>query len=167
MIQKLTGAWAGLSEPQRRIVLRFGLPGAGVGLLLLGILLFSGGGNRTTLPGAGGGPTQGPSAYKTRIRQFDQGHLQKMVVLVSSKQEIRPKDFKIHGTDRSRKLEPVPAADYFPRATMDDPGAVAFAVTVTREDASVDLERPDGRWITDVWAPLEGRAFNGGVRVSF
>jgi iron complex outermembrane receptor protein len=22
---------------------------------------------------------------------------------------------------------------------------------------------PDGRWITDVWAPLDGRAFNGGV----
>ena len=26
---------------------------------------------------------------------------------------------------------------------------------------------PDGRWITDVWAPLEGRTFNGGVWVSF
>lgn len=26
---------------------------------------------------------------------------------------------------------------------------------------------PDGRWITDVWAPLEGRAFNGGVWVTF
>ncbi len=26
---------------------------------------------------------------------------------------------------------------------------------------------PDGRWITDVWAPLEGRAFNGGVWISF
>jgi iron complex outermembrane receptor protein len=26
---------------------------------------------------------------------------------------------------------------------------------------------PDGRWITDVWALLEGRAFNGGVWVSF
>jgi iron complex outermembrane receptor protein len=25
----------------------------------------------------------------------------------------------------------------------------------------------DGRWITDVWAPLEGRAFNGGIRLSF
>jgi iron complex outermembrane receptor protein len=25
---------------------------------------------------------------------------------------------------------------------------------------------PDGRWITDVWAPLEGRAFNAGVWVS-
>jgi len=26
---------------------------------------------------------------------------------------------------------------------------------------------PEGRWITDVWAPLEGRAFNGGVRFAF
>jgi iron complex outermembrane receptor protein len=26
---------------------------------------------------------------------------------------------------------------------------------------------PDGRWITDVWAPLEGRALNGGVWISF
>ena len=26
---------------------------------------------------------------------------------------------------------------------------------------------PDGRWITDVWAPLEGRAINGGVRIAF
>lgn len=26
---------------------------------------------------------------------------------------------------------------------------------------------PDGRWTTDVWAPLEGRAFNAGVRISF
>jgi iron complex outermembrane receptor protein len=25
---------------------------------------------------------------------------------------------------------------------------------------------PDGRWITDVWAPLEGRAFNGGIWIS-
>ncbi len=28
-------------------------------------------------------------------------------------------------------------------------------------------QSPDGRWITDVWAPLEGRALNGGVRLSF
>jgi iron complex outermembrane receptor protein len=28
-------------------------------------------------------------------------------------------------------------------------------------------QAPDGRWTTDVWAPLEGRAFNAGVRVSF
>ncbi|MGH7340013.1 MAG: TonB-dependent receptor domain-containing protein, partial [Candidatus Rokuibacteriota bacterium] len=26
-------------------------------------------------------------------------------------------------------------------------------------------QTPEGRWITDVWAPLEGRAFNGGVRI--
>ena len=26
---------------------------------------------------------------------------------------------------------------------------------------------PDGRWTTDVWAPLEGRVINGGVRVGF
>jgi iron complex outermembrane receptor protein len=26
---------------------------------------------------------------------------------------------------------------------------------------------PDGRWTTDVWAPLEGRAFNAGVRIPF
>ncbi|MDX1396231.1 MAG: TonB-dependent receptor [Gemmatimonadota bacterium] len=28
-------------------------------------------------------------------------------------------------------------------------------------------QTPDGRWITDVWAPLEGRSFNGGVWISF
>ena len=28
-------------------------------------------------------------------------------------------------------------------------------------------QTPDGRWITDVWAPLEGRAFNAGVWWSF
>ena len=28
-------------------------------------------------------------------------------------------------------------------------------------------QTPDGRWITDVWAPLEGRVFNGGVWISF
>jgi outer membrane receptor for ferrienterochelin and colicins len=26
---------------------------------------------------------------------------------------------------------------------------------------------PDGRWTTDVWAPLEGRTFNAGVRLAF
>lgn len=30
-----------------------------------------------------------------------------------------------------------------------------------------EARTPDGRWITDVWAPLEGRAFNGGVWISF
>jgi iron complex outermembrane receptor protein len=28
-------------------------------------------------------------------------------------------------------------------------------------------QTPDGRWITDVWAPLDGRALNGGVRLAF
>ena len=28
-------------------------------------------------------------------------------------------------------------------------------------------QTPEGRWITDVWAPLDGRAFNGGVRIDF
>lgn len=38
----------------------------------------------------------------------------------------------------------------------------------TEYDSLVRPSRtPDGRWITDVWAPLEGRAFNGGVWVSF
>lgn len=41
----------------------------------------------------------------------------------------------------------------------------------TRQTGYDPLLRPDrtadGRWITDVWAPLEGRAFNGGVWVSF
>lgn len=26
---------------------------------------------------------------------------------------------------------------------------------------------PDGRWTTDVWAPLEGRVVNAGLRVEF
>jgi iron complex outermembrane receptor protein len=38
----------------------------------------------------------------------------------------------------------------------------------TRHDPLMLPERaPDGRWITDVWGPLEGRAFNGGVRWFF
>jgi iron complex outermembrane receptor protein len=41
----------------------------------------------------------------------------------------------------------------------------------TRQTGFDPLLRPqrtaDGRWITDVWAPLEGRAFNGGIWVSF
>jgi len=28
-------------------------------------------------------------------------------------------------------------------------------------------QAPDGRWTTDVWAPLDGRVFNAGVRVEF
>ena len=38
----------------------------------------------------------------------------------------------------------------------------------TRYDALVrPIQAPDGRWIADVWAPLEGRSFNGGVWLSF
>ncbi len=41
----------------------------------------------------------------------------------------------------------------------------------TRQTGYDPLLRPsqtaDGRWITDVWAPLEGRALNGGVWISF
>lgn len=38
----------------------------------------------------------------------------------------------------------------------------------TRYDPLVlPVRSPEGRWTTDVWAPLEGRAFNGGVRWEF
>lgn len=38
----------------------------------------------------------------------------------------------------------------------------------TRHDPLVLPARsPEGRWTTDAWAPLEGRAFNGGVRLTF
>ncbi len=38
----------------------------------------------------------------------------------------------------------------------------------TRYDPLLRPNRtPDGRWITDVWAPLDGRAFNGGIWISF
>lgn len=38
----------------------------------------------------------------------------------------------------------------------------------TRYDPLVLSARsPEGRWTTDVWAPLEGRAFNGGLRWEF
>ena len=41
----------------------------------------------------------------------------------------------------------------------------------TRQTEHDSLIRPsqtlDGRWTTDVWAPLEGRSFNGGVWISF
>jgi iron complex outermembrane receptor protein len=41
----------------------------------------------------------------------------------------------------------------------------------TRQTRYDPLLRPsrtaDGRWITDVWAPLEGRSFNGGVWIFF
>jgi iron complex outermembrane receptor protein len=38
----------------------------------------------------------------------------------------------------------------------------------TRHDPLLrPAQTPDGRWITDVWAPLEGRSFNAGVWLSF
>jgi iron complex outermembrane receptor protein len=38
----------------------------------------------------------------------------------------------------------------------------------TRHDSLLrPAQTPDGRWITDVWAPLEGRSFNGGIRLAF
>src|SRR5690606_1724942 len=38
----------------------------------------------------------------------------------------------------------------------------------TRHDPLVLPARaPTGRWTTDAWAPLEGRALNGGVRLEF
>ena len=41
-------------------------------------------------------------------------------------------------------------------------------VRQTRFDPLVLPARaPDGRWTTDVWAPLEGRSFNAGVKIEF
>ncbi len=38
----------------------------------------------------------------------------------------------------------------------------------TRHDPLLlPAQAPDGRWITDVWGPLDGRSFNGGVWISF
>jgi len=41
----------------------------------------------------------------------------------------------------------------------------------TRQSAHDPLLRPaptpDGRWVTDVWAPLDGRSFNGGIWINF
>jgi iron complex outermembrane receptor protein len=41
----------------------------------------------------------------------------------------------------------------------------------TRQTAHDRLVRPsrtpEGEWVTDVWAPLDGRTINGGVRLSF
>lgn len=43
-----------------------------------------------------------------------------------------------------------------------------FDVRQTRWDPLVrPAQRPDGRWTVDAWAPLDGRVFNGGVRVAF
>ncbi len=41
-------------------------------------------------------------------------------------------------------------------------------VRQTRWDPLVRPARgADGRWTVDAWAPLEGRVFNGGVRLRF
>lgn len=41
-------------------------------------------------------------------------------------------------------------------------------VRQTRDDPLVlPARRPDGRWTVDAWAPLDGRVWNGGVRVEF
>ncbi len=41
-------------------------------------------------------------------------------------------------------------------------------VRQTREEKVVlPSRRPDGRWLVDAWAPLDGRVLNGGVRVFF
>jgi outer membrane receptor for ferrienterochelin and colicins len=41
-------------------------------------------------------------------------------------------------------------------------------VRQTRYDPlTLAAARPDGRWTVDAWAPLEGRVFNGGIRVAF
>jgi iron complex outermembrane receptor protein len=41
-------------------------------------------------------------------------------------------------------------------------------VRQTREEPIVlPARRPDGRWLVDAWAPLDGRVLNGGVRVFF
>ncbi|HEX6133180.1 MAG TPA: TonB-dependent receptor [Longimicrobiales bacterium] len=43
-----------------------------------------------------------------------------------------------------------------------------FDTRQTRHDPlTLPARAPDGRWLTDVWAPLEGRSFNGGVRWNF
>ena len=44
-------------------------------------------------------------------------------------------------------------------------------LTDVRQTSWDPIARPardvDGRWTVDAWAPLRGRAFNGGIRVSF
>ena len=43
-----------------------------------------------------------------------------------------------------------------------------FDTRQTRHDPlTLPARAADGRWLTDVWAPLEGRSFNGGVRLNF
>jgi outer membrane receptor for ferrienterochelin and colicins len=44
-------------------------------------------------------------------------------------------------------------------------------ITNVRQTRWDSLLRPtqgvDGRWTVDAWAPLDGRVFNGGVRIAF
>jgi len=41
-------------------------------------------------------------------------------------------------------------------------------VRQTKEESMVlPARRPDGRFLVDAWAPLDGRVFNAGVRVFF
>jgi iron complex outermembrane receptor protein len=41
-------------------------------------------------------------------------------------------------------------------------------VRQTRHDPLIlPAPRPDGRWTVDAWAPLDGRVFNGGIRMTF
>jgi iron complex outermembrane receptor protein len=43
-----------------------------------------------------------------------------------------------------------------------------FDVRQTRyESVVLPVRRPDGRWLVDSWAPLDGRVVNGGIRVVF
>ncbi len=35
------------------------------------------------------------------------------------------------------------------------------------ESVVLPVRRPDGRWLVDSWAPLDGRVLNGGIRVVF
>jgi iron complex outermembrane receptor protein len=41
-------------------------------------------------------------------------------------------------------------------------------VRQTKEQAMVlPARRPDGRFLVDAWAPLDGRVFNAGLRIFF
>lgn len=54
------------------------------------------------------------------------------------------------------------------QTTSPSLGGANGDVRQTREHPLVRPARaPDGRWTVDAWAPLEGRTFNGGVRVRF
>jgi outer membrane receptor for ferrienterochelin and colicins len=41
-------------------------------------------------------------------------------------------------------------------------------VRQTKDDPLIrPSQLPDGRWTVEAWAPLDGRVFNGGVRLGF